>query len=238
MFQRPVWIMAIIAAGTLVAGCLPNYYAGIRGSHVPPIAAAPVRDGQKYRLIGIDAGNGTSFNNGEYNHLARARFLLAISDRRSDTNLGFMAYQGRYSATHVGDYNGVYDYYGLAPTLSHVRFFSRRHVDAGIGAHVTFAFEGGDYLSFRRRTDRAGRAENDTAAISAFLALYPMVRYRPDDISSLTFQLALGSWGPFSPSLMYQKNRSFFWLYWMPNYMSGDTVHGFGSFAVGFGSRL
>ena len=236
--MRVEQILSIVAVGALITGCMPTYYAGIRGANGPPIVAAPSLNGQMYRYLSFDAGNGTVFNDSEYNHYARARYLWALSNRHSDTNLGIAVYQGRYSAIHTGDFNGVNGYYGLAPSLSHALHISKGRVDLGLGVHAVLALEGGDFLTFRRKTENANLAENDTTVASVLLALYPMLRYRPDDVSNVTLQVAVGTMGPLSPSLMYQRNRSFLWLYWMPNYLSGNTRHGFGSFALGIGRRL
>jgi len=199
-----------------------------------PSLQAPSRDGQKYRYFSLDGGNGTAFNDHECNHYARVRYLMALSTRHADTNLGIALYQEdtrrRTRATTMAS---------TATTPCPVAeprsaYLERPHRHGGRSPCSSRPGRR-RLLTFRRETESDGLAKNDTAAVSAFSGHLPHAAipsrqrfgyYSPD---CSWFDRAL------SPTLMYRREKSFLWLYWMPNNLSGNTRHGFGSFALGLG---
>ena len=229
-------INTLISCVFVISGCLPNYYPGIRGAHLPPLLSSNSNNGDVTRFISADGGIAGDFNSDEKNTISRLRMTWAVNQKHRDTNFGMSLYRGIYSIENFGTYSGDYEYFGVCPEIYNALYITEGKFDLGAGAYIAMALEGGDFLKFRRVSDKEGDAENDTNSIMLEFSIFPLIRYNISDVSHVSFQCGSGTPGGFSPTLLFQQKSLFIWGYWIPveKDRSGENIN----FSVGVGTKL
>lgn len=228
--------LLVAASMVFTAGCMPSYYPGIRGAHLPPLLSSNNKDGNLTRYISVDGGIAGDFNSNEKNTISRIRLTWAGSNKFIDTNCGVSLYRGIYSISEFRDYYGDYEYIGISPELYNALYLTEGKFNLGLGTYVSIAYEGGEFLKFRRDSHNAGYADNDKNSISASFSVYPLIRYNFNDKTHLSFQCGCGTPGGFSPTILFQEKTFFLWGYWIPveKDRSGENIN----FSFGVGTRI
>ena len=214
-------------------GCLPKYYSGIHGSHVPPLISAPTKDAEKHSFMSVDINNGMTWEENENNVLFKGRYLHVWSTNKMDANIGFLAHGGRYEVSKVQQYKGNYGYYGFGVELDVCRYWSASAFDSGLGFHIQGVFELGEYYTFRKDSENEGLIENMNGIFNPMLSFFPLIRYNISDATNICFQCAVGLPGLISPSLSFQNGPFVYWASWNPATSGSQEYHD--TFSIGIG---
>jgi hypothetical protein len=226
--------MTCIAMAALCQGCLPEYYPGSWASPVIPVISQLDTQKEHSKCIGLDAGYTRRWNEEEKNYIVRAHYILAASGKHSSFNFGFSAFTGEYEVVQVTEYRGSYDYMGGGVLVGGNLHFSIKKANVGIGFHCDLGFEGGDYYSFRKEADDAGLAVNNTDNIYAVFTVQPlMLNYRISERELLSLQSNVTSSLGFTANLLYQRNRSCFWLGWTYSSYKDLDIYAYGAITLG-----
>ncbi len=218
-----------------INGCGPFYYPGIYGSKVPPVLTSP--DKEEYRAINIDAGKSLDYNPHETNNVLRAHYVLIHSGKYVNINSGIFGSLGNYKVVTIDQYQGNKNYYGLAPFLNLTVQLPIEESAIGFGAYIGQAFEFGSYERFLKESDDVNLATNEISPCF-LLAVYPYLRIGISKTSSIGLQFAVGIPGIFSPSILYQQDKHYYWVSAFPTQTQDKKFNDLRYFTFGFGFRL
>jgi len=202
--------------------------------YLPPAENAPV---VKAKYFGLDGGSIMPFNSGESNTAFRGHFIQVRSGEHHMVNYGFFAYGGAYSVEKVPKYRGKYTYFGPGLEFSGEIHQSLGRLDLGIGLSTVEALEFGNYRTFRKQSDRENLAENGTGMFAFMMSVYPLIRIRASDRTTVAFQFAIGLPGLISPTVTIHHDDFAFWSCWLPRYLDEpewkDSI-----FTMGIGHKV
>jgi hypothetical protein len=219
------------------AGCKPIYFPASLGAPAPPVVSQlENRKGGTNSYIGLDAGYALAMNEDERNYMARVQYVFARSGERATLNIGFSGFTGMYDVTQVPSYAKSYNYIGGGAQVGGIARMPFRKSELGVGFYSYMALEGGEFYSFRKKAKEEDLAEAIWDFAYVVVAVQPLIfNYRFSERDLMSVQLNLASSFVWTANIIYERNRSCYWLAWDPLPLLGEDVdtNRFGAFSAG-----
>jgi hypothetical protein len=235
-----LYILIMPLFALFITGCGPSYFPGIVGTQVPGILRPPSGGNAhdaKAEYFSVDGGNLRPFNDGESNRAFRGHVIWVRHGTYHTVNYGLFAYGGTYTVEAVQKYRGEYTYFGPGFEFSGEIHQPLGRIDLGIGLSTAEALEFGDFYAFRKQSYREGFVENSAGRFALMMSVFPLIRYRASDRTTVAFQGAVGLPGLISPTVTIHHDDFAIWMCWTPRYL--DEPEGKNSiFTIGIGHRV